>query len=73
MYGLKRKGGELFKGGFRKLFKLECNSLQETRLGIQLAKNKAQNNKASEKQSVVFAKQSVVYTSKTITIEFKRV
>jgi len=23
MYGLKREGGELFKGGFRKLFKLE--------------------------------------------------
>ena len=27
-------GGELFKGGFQELFKLEWNSLQETRLGI---------------------------------------
>jgi len=38
---LNEKGGELFKGGFRKLFELEWNSLQETRLGIQLAKKQS--------------------------------
>ena len=71
MYGFKLEGGEWFKGGFRKHFKIEWNYLQETRLGIQLAKNKAQNSKApekqsvvSQKQSVVLQKQSVVYTSK---------
>jgi len=32
-------------------------------LGIQFAKNKAQNKKSTEKQSVVSQKQSVVYTS----------
>jgi len=64
MYGFKLEGGELFKRAFLKLFKLEWNSSQETRLGIQLAKNKAQNNKTPEKQSVVSQKQSVVYTSK---------
>jgi len=42
MYGFKREGGgELFKGGFRKLFKLEWNSLKENRLGIQLAKKQS--------------------------------
>jgi len=30
MYGFKLEGGEWFKGGFRKLFKIEWNSLQET-------------------------------------------
>jgi len=64
MYGFKLEGGEWFKGGFRKIFKIEWNSLQETRLGIQLAKNKAQNSKAPKKQSVVLQKQLVVYTSK---------
>ena len=44
MYDFKLEGGELFKGGFHKLFNLEWNSLQETRLGIQLA------NKQSSKQ-----------------------
>jgi len=39
IYGLKREGGELFKRGFRKLFQLEQNSLYETQLEIQLAKN----------------------------------
>ena len=41
IYGLKREGeggGEYFKGGFRKLFKLEQNPLNETQLEIQLAK-----------------------------------
>jgi len=38
---LNEKGGELFNGGFRKLFELEWNSLQETRLGIQLAKKQS--------------------------------
>jgi len=52
MYGFKLEGGELFKGGFHKLFTLEWNYLQETRLGIQL--NKAQNTKPPEKQSVVY-------------------
>ena len=64
MYGFKLEGGQLFKEGFRKLFSLEWNSLQETRLRIQLAKNKAQNSKVAEKQSVFSQKQSVVYTSK---------
>jgi len=36
--GLKREGGELFKGGFRKKFKLEQNPLNETQSEIQLAK-----------------------------------
>jgi len=31
-------GGELFKGDFRKLFKLEQNPLNETQSEIQLAK-----------------------------------
>jgi len=38
--------------------------LQETRLGIQFAKKKAQNSKAPEKQSVVSQKQSAVNISK---------
>jgi len=38
IYGLKREGGELFKGGFRKKFKLEQNPLNETQSEIQLAK-----------------------------------
>ena len=38
IYGLKREGGELFKGGFRKLFELEQNTLNETQSEIQLAK-----------------------------------
>jgi len=45
---LNEKGGELFKGGFCKIFKLEWNFVQETRLGIQLAKkqsSKQQNTK----------------------------
>jgi len=45
---LNERRNELFKGGFRKLFKLECNSLQETRLGIQLAKK--QNSKTTKHQ-----------------------
>ena len=71
MFSFKLEGGEWFKWGFRKLLKIEWNSLQETRLGIQFAKNKAQYNKTPEKQlvvlqkqSVVSQKQSVVYTSK---------
>jgi len=35
---LNESGGELFKGGFRKLFKLEQNPLNETQSEIQLAK-----------------------------------
>ena len=61
MYGFKLEGGELFKGGFRKHFKLEWNSSQETRLGIQLAKNKAQKSKAPEKQSVVSQKKNRLF------------
>jgi len=38
IYGLKREKGELFKEGFRKLFKLEQNHLYETQLEILLAK-----------------------------------
>ena len=38
IYDLKREGGELFKGGFRKKFKLEQNPLYETQSEIQLAK-----------------------------------
>ena len=64
MYGFKLEGGEWFKEGFRQIFKIEWNSLLKTILGIQLAKNKAQNSKAPEKQSVVSQKQSIVYTSK---------
>jgi len=37
IYGLKREGGELFKGGFQKLFKLKQNPLNETQSEIQLA------------------------------------
>jgi len=35
---LNEMGGELFKGGFQKLFKLEQNHLYETQSEIQLAK-----------------------------------
>jgi len=37
-----------------------------------LPKNKAQNRKATEKQSVVSQKQSVVYTSKVTTTKIKK-
>jgi len=40
-------------------------------LEIQFAKNKAQNKKATEKQSVVSQKQSVVYTSNITATEIK--
>ena len=49
MYDLKREEGELFKGGFRKLFKLEWNSLQETKLGIQLAKKQSTKQQSTRK------------------------
>ena len=46
---LNESGGELFKGGFRKKFKLEWNSLQETRLGIQLAKKQSTKQQITRK------------------------
>jgi len=49
MYGLKLEGGELFKGGFHKLFKLDWNSLLETRLGIQLAKKQSLKQQSTRK------------------------
>jgi len=45
--------------------------LQETRLGIQFAKNKAQNSKAPEKQSVVSRNNRLFIPVKIITTEIK--
>ena len=48
--------------------KILCMKLNQK---FSLPRYKAQNSKAPEKQSVVSSKQSVVYTSKAITTEFK--
>ena len=46
---LNERESELFKGGFWKLFKLEWNSLQETRLEIQLAKKQSTKPQSTKK------------------------
>jgi len=55
---LNKMEGELFKGGFRKLFKLEWNSLQETRLGILLAK-KQSSKQQSTKKTIGFFEETI--------------
>jgi len=67
MYGFKLEGGgggNCLKGVFANFWRLKEILCKKPDLGIQFAKNKAQNSKALEKQSVVSHKQSVVYTSK---------
>ena len=70
---LNKREVKLFKRGFWKLFQLEQNPLYESISEFQLVKNLSTRQQNTRKQSVVSAKQSIVYTNKAITTEFKGV
>jgi len=69
---LNKRGLNCLRGVFENFFSLN-KILYESISEFQLVKNLSTRQQSTRKQSVVSAKQSIVYTSKAITTEFKGV
>jgi len=58
---LNEREDEFFKGGFRKKFRLEWNSLQETRLRIQLAKKQSTKQQSTRNYNWLFLRNNRLF------------